>query len=149
MKKFGLWLYDALCGLFICTGISMCLCLIIYSIFKVPEINFKNTLFLIEFIALFWLLNFIFHFTSPLIIKGTLHSIICFMLSIIVFSINFGYVPAARMLLMLMLIFFSVYWLFLWGFVRLSKKVNSPLRHFPEWLFRLRPQSTAKTFERE
>lgn len=139
MKKFCIWLFDTFCGLFVCSGILMCLWLIYYSIFKMPEINFKNTLFAVEFISLFWVLNFIFRFSSPILIKATLHSIICFMLSIILFAVNFNSVPKAEALLLSMVVFFSVYWLILWGVLTISKKINSPLRHFSEWIFKLRP----------
>ena len=139
MKKFWIWLFDTLGGIFVCTGILACLWLLSYAIFKFPEINFKNTAFMVEFISLFWVLNFIFHFSSPIITKGILHSIICFMLSVILFSANFGFVPAAQSLLLCMLIFFSAYALLLAGLIHLSKKINCPMRHFPEWLFRLKP----------
>ena len=149
MKAFRIWLFDTFCGIFTCSGISLFLWLIIYSVFKFPEINFKHTVFMVEFISLIWIFNFIFHFSSPIITKGILHSIICFMLSVILFSANFGFVPSAQMLLICMLIFFSVYSLLLYGIVNLSKKLNSPLRHFPEWVFKLRPQNNKKSYERD
>jgi len=138
MKKFLVWSYDTLSGVFFCSGISTVLWLIIYAVFKYPEINFKNISFMVEIISLFWVSSFIFRFSSPIVAKGILHSIICFMLSVILFSLNFSYVPDAKLLLAYMLLFFSVYALCLAGLTKLSRKINSPLRYFPEWIFKLR-----------
>ncbi len=144
MKKIGIWLFDTLSGIFFCTGFVMVLWIFVFLIWKFPEINFTNIAFMVEFVSLFWISDFIFHFSSPTVAKGILHSIICFMLSVILFSLNFGFVPSARMLIIWMLVFFSVYALLLAGLIKLSKKLNSPLRHFPEWLFKLRPQIIQK-----
>ena len=144
MKKFKLWLFDTLCGIFLCVGLVTVLWLFAFLIFKFPDLNFTNIAFMAEFISLFWVTGFIFHFTSPVVTKGILHSIICFMLSVILFSINFGFVPAAQALIICMLAFFTVYALLLWGFTNLSKNLNAPLRHFSEWLFKLRPQIIPK-----
>lgn len=137
MRKFGTWLFDTLCGIFLCEGLAVILWLIIYLIGKKPELNLVNLTFMTEVVVLFWISGFIFHFSSPVLAKGILHSIICFMLSIIIFSVNFGYVPAANQLIVIMAVFFAVYAVALWMTVRLSKSLNVPFRHFTEWIYKL------------
>lgn len=144
MRKFGVWLVDMLCGIFLCEGLAIVLWLLLYIIGKKPEINVVNLTFLTEVIALFWISGFIFHFSSPIIAKGILHSIICFMLSIIIFSLNFGYVPTAIQLITIMALFFVVYAASLFGIVKLSEKLNVPLRRFTQWLYKLNTERTIK-----
>lgn len=144
MRKFGTWLFDTLCGIFMCEGLAVVLWLILYLIGKKPEINVVNLTFLTEVVILFWVSGFIFHFSSPVLAKGILHSIICFMLSIIIFSVNFGYVPTAIQLIIVMAIFFAVYAAALFGTVALSRKLNVPLRHFSLWLYKLNSKKTTK-----
>jgi len=147
MKKFGVWLFDTACGIFLCEGLITVLWLIVYLIVKKPELNVVNLTFATEVIALFWLSGFIFRFSSPVLAKGILHSIICFMLSIILFSVNFGFVPTAFQLISVMVTFFIVYALALYGMVCLSKKLNVPLRHFSEWLYKLNSRRSRKVSE--
>ena len=137
MRKFGVWLIDTLCGIFLCEGLIVCLWLILYLIGKKPELNVANLIFVTLVVVLFWVSGFIFHFTSPILAKGILHSIICFMLLIIIFSLNFGYVPNAIQLITGMAIFFVVYAIALWGTVSLSEKLNVPLRRVTQWLYKL------------
>lgn len=137
MRKFGIWMFDTLCGIFLCEGLAVIIWLIVYLIGKKPELNVANLTFLTEVIALFWISGFIFRFTSPVFAKGILHSIICFMLSIILFSLNFGYVPTALQLIVVMVAFFIIYAGALWGTINLSKNLNVPLRHITEWLYKL------------
>ena len=144
MRKFGVWLFDTLCGIFLCEGLVVVLWLILYLIGKKPEINVVNVTFVTEVIILFWVSGFIFHFSSPVLAKGILHSIICFMLSIIIFSVNFGFVPTAIQLIAVMAIFFAVYASALFGTVMLSGKLNVPLRHFSQWLYKLNSQGNTK-----
>jgi len=69
------------------------------------------------------------------------------MLSIILFSVNFGFVPTAFQLISVMVTFFIVYALALYGMVCLSKKLNVPLRHFSEWLYKLNSRRSRKVSE--
>ena len=147
MRKFGVWLFDTLCGIFVFEGLTVILWLLIYLIGKKPELNVVNLIFVTEVIALFWVSGFIFHFTSPIWAKGILHSIICFMLSIIIFSLNFGYVPGANQLVMIMAMFFLIYWVALFGTVTLSKNLNVPFRYFTQWIYKLNSKQTRKVFE--
>lgn len=144
MRKFGVWLFDMMCGIFLCEGLAVIVWLICYLIGKKPEFNVVNLAFLTEVVVLFWLSGFIFHFSSPIIAKGILHSIICFMLSIIIFSLNFGYVPTAVQLITIMSSFFVLYAAALFGTVKLSKKLNVPLRRFTQWLYKLNSANTTK-----
>lgn len=144
MRKFGVWLFDTLCGIFLCEGLSVIIWLVCYLICKKPEFNVVNLTFLTEIIVLLWISGFIFHFSSPVFAKGILHSILFFMLSIIIFSLNFGYVPTAIQLMMIMVIFFALYAVCLWGIACLSKKLNVPFRYFAEWLYKLYSRQTRK-----
>lgn len=137
MRKFGIWLFDTLSGIFLCQGILTVIWLIVYLIGKKPEINVVNITFLTEVVALFWISGFIYHFSSPILAKGIVHSIICFMLTIILFSLNFGYVPDAVQLITVMVLFFVIYAISLMGTMYMSKKLNVPLRHITEWLYKL------------
>ena len=147
MRKFSVWLFDTICGIFLCEGLAVIVWLITYLIGRKPELNVANLTFLTEVIALFWISGFIFRFSSPIPAKGILHSIICFMLSIILFSLNFGYVPAAIQLVMVMVIFFVVYAALLMGTVHLSGILNVPLRHITEWLYKLNKRQAIKVTE--
>ncbi len=144
MRKFSIWLFDTLSGIFLCEGLAVIVWLVIYLIGKKPEINLVNLTFLTEVIVLLWVSGFIFHFSSPIFAKGILHSIICFMLSIILFSLNFGYVPTAMGLIMVMVVFFVIYAGLLLATIKLSKNLNVPLRHITEWLYKLNSRQTRK-----
>lgn len=147
MRKFSVWLFDTLSGIFLCEGLAVVVWLVSYLISGKPEINVVNITFLTEVNVLFWVSGFIFRFNSPVFAKGILHSILCFMLSIILFSVNFGYVPTAIQLVMVMVTFFLIYAASLFGMVRLSKKLNVPLRHFTEWLYKINSRQTIKVSE--
>lgn len=147
MRNFRAWLFDTLCGIFLCEGLLVIIWLIFYLIGKKPELNVINLIFMTEVVVLFWVSGFIFRFNSPVFAKGILHSIICFMLSIILFSLNFGYVPTAVQLIMIMVAFFIIYAAALSGMVCSAKNLNVPFRHFTQWLYKLNSRQLRKISE--
>lgn len=134
--KFLKWFYHVFLGTAICYGETLMLWLIIYAIWKVPQFNFQNALFLLEIIAIPWLINFIFHYNSSILVKGTLHSILWLMLSIILFGMTYEIALDARLLIIIMVLFFLLYGIGLAGINYCSKKINTPLRHTGEFLFK-------------
>lgn len=131
------WFYNIFAGTAVCYGLLMMLWLLIFTVFGAPAINFQNVLYLLELVAIPWIINFIFHFNSSVVAKGIIHSVSWFMLAIILFGVNYGIALDLKLLIIIMVAFFTAYALILWAINSLSKKLNTPFRHVGEFIFRL------------
>ncbi|MBR4029815.1 MAG: hypothetical protein IKJ06_00235 [Clostridia bacterium] len=131
-------IFNFVSGVLFCFGLCMTLWLIIGAFLdNMFEINNKNTLFLLITVIVPWFINFVFGYTSKLYAKGILHGVLWFVLDVIVFNLMYGIALEAKTLLYLAITFAIVYALILFGFSRISNKLNIPVRHFADFCSKL------------
>ena len=130
------WFYNIATGVFLTFGFTMFLWIILSGL-GLPQISMQNAVFLLEIVTVPWALNFIFHFNSSLLVKGILHSILWLILSLIVYSLNYHQALEAQLLLIIILIYFSLYAAGLSVFSFYSKKLNTPVRHIADFLHKV------------
>ena len=133
-KRFLKWLFHFVCGFTMSMGISLLIWMALYAIFEKPAFTLENMLFLAIVAAIPWFINFIFHFSSSITVKGILHAILWLILGLIVYNLLYQTALPVEILCLVIFVFGVLYALCLWRIVVLSKKLNTPFRHIAEFL---------------
>ncbi len=129
MRRFLAKVYDALLGILLSYGIMMTIWVFGAFYFEAfPEINEKNTLFLLISMLIPWMTNFIFEYSSTLTMKGILHGGLWLMLDMILFNYMYQIALPAEVLIGIIVTSVPVYGGGLYLFSRVSAKLNMPVR---------------------
>ena len=128
---------DRLFGIIFTIGLSVLIWLIGKTFLDFPEFNQKNVFFVVVSCTIPWVINFVFGYSSKLYMKGLLHGILWFVMEIIVFNLTYRIALEAFILLKSAVVYAALYSVILFGFYKVSSKLNIPVRHVGEFFGKL------------
>jgi len=135
-NKFLLWFINCLTGTFFSFGLVST----IYLFMNMGDNSVydrKMVLFILITLFVGWVCSFIYHFNTNLAITALLHSTVWFMLAAICYMSLFDTSIEIEALMKTMILYGATYCLGLVIFRSVSKKLNTPFRHFNEFISKL------------
>ena len=135
-KKFPIWFVNCITGTFMVFGLCEFIH-IIASLLTDGIFNRNLSLFLFLVILIGWCCSFIYHFASKLLVKALLHSIVWFMLGAICYMSVFDSAIGMKSLLIVIVLYGILYFVFLTIINMISKKINTPFRHFNDFMAKI------------
>ena len=135
-KKIILWLVNCITGTFFSFGFVSVIYLCI-SAAQNTQYDRKMVTFLLITLFIGWMCSFIYHFNSKIAVTALLHGIIWFMLASISYITIFQLPIDISSLIKYMVLYGAIYWIGLSVIIAIGKKINTPFRHFNEFVAKL------------
>ncbi len=135
-KKVVLWLVNCITGTlfsfgFVCT-VYLCISAAVESVF-----DRKMVTFILLTLLIGWICNFIYHFNSKIPVTALLHGIVWFMLASVCYMTIFDLPVAIDSLVKCLVLYGAIYCIGLALVISIGKKINTPFRHFNEFIAKL------------